>query len=121
MTVQQKFNYWLDQIIRSEKPGNEVVAYWFGIFETDQGYETSLTGSKTYDEHDDDWACNIDFAPADKYLLLGQPGREWEDILDDVKGYLIEYFKTETFRNSFLNNSQVIACGFEDGDIYRLK
>ena len=63
MTTQEKFNNWLDDIIKNEKPNSDIIAYWVGIFETEEGYETYLIGSREFDSNDDDWACNVDFTP----------------------------------------------------------
>src|SRR4051812_30307716 len=102
VTTQQRFNSWLDNILETENPANDIVAYWFGIFETASGYETYLIGSKIFDENDSDWACNADFAPKNKYLLLGENGVEWEIILNKVKQFISDYFQTPTFKKSFL-------------------
>ena len=85
MTSQQKFNNWLNDIIETEKPGNDILAYWFGIYESTGGYEIYLIGSKVFDDNNDDWASNVDFAPQNKYLSLGQNGVSWGVILEEVK------------------------------------
>jgi len=121
MTTQQDFNNWLDSILKTEKPDNSIIAYWFGIFESTDGYQTYLTGSKVFDDNDDDWACDVDFAPKNKYFVLGQNDTDWEVILDQVKKFVTDYFQTPVFKNSFLDKSTAIACGFDGGDLYRLK
>jgi hypothetical protein len=121
MTTQQKFNDWLDGIVMTEKPDKDIIAYWFGIFESTSGYETYLIGSKIFDDNDPDWACNVDFVPKNKYLTLTQSGTDWQIILDEVKKYVTDYLQTSIFKNSFLDKSIAIACGFDDGDLYRLK
>ena len=52
------FNNWLDQILKTEKPNADIQAYYFGILETEDGYETYLVGSEEFDEENEDWACN---------------------------------------------------------------
>lgn len=121
MTTQQKFNNWLDNIIATEKPDKDIIAYWFGIFESNDGYQTYLIGSKIFDDDDSDWACSDDFTPKNKYFPLGQSGADWQIILDEVKKYVADYLQTSTFKNSFLDKSTAIACGFDDGDLYRIK
>lgn len=34
MTFDQLFTNWIQKITRTEKPGKEIIAYKFGIFET---------------------------------------------------------------------------------------
>jgi len=115
------FNNWLDKILSTEKPNTDIIAFYFGILETTSGYETYLIGSKEFDEEDDDWACNTDFVPKDKYLKLGQTDAEWENILANVKHYIKNYIQTSNYKNSFLDKAKAIATGFDDGDIFRIK
>lgn len=119
--IENTFNNWLNQILKTEKPNADIQAYYFGIVETTEGYETYLIGSKEFDEKDDDWACNIDFVPKDKYLTLGQNGVDWELILVDVKKCIENYIQTPNFKNSFLEKAKAIATGFDGGDMYRIK
>lgn len=122
MTTQQKFNDWLDKIIKTEKPNDDIIAYWFGIVETTEGFETYLVGSKEFDEDDDDWACNTDFVPKNKYLPIGQrDGDEWEQTIEEIKGYITDYILSPNFKNSFLEKAKAIATGFDDGDVIRVR
>jgi hypothetical protein len=115
------FNDWLDTILKTEKPNADIIAYYFGILETTNGYETYLVGSKEFDEEDDDWACNSDFEPENKYLKIGQKGTDWKLILEDVQQHIENYTHTLNFENSFLEKAKAIATGFDDGDLYRIK
>jgi hypothetical protein len=45
MMVQDKFNLWLEDIIKTENPSKDIIAYNFGVFETPEGYEIYLVGS----------------------------------------------------------------------------
>lgn len=115
------FNNWLDEILKTEKPNADIIAYYFGIMETTEGYETYLVGSKEFDEEHDDWACNTDFVPKNKYLAIGQAGTDWELILADVKQHIEKYIQTSKFKNSFLEKAKAIAMGFDDGDLHRVR
>jgi hypothetical protein len=115
------FNDWLDKIIITEKPSAEIAAYYFGLFETLNGYEIYLVGSNDFDEDDDDWACNTDFEPKDKYLKLGQAGTNWEEILSETKQNIQNYMQKPNYKNSFLDKAKAIATGFDEGDLYRIK
>ncbi len=118
---QAKFNKWLDHIIQNESPDSNIIAYYFGIFETENGFETYVIGSKEFDENDDDWACNVDFEPINKYLELGQINTDWQQILAQNKEYIKAYMQSENFKGSFLDKSKVIATGFDGGDLFILK
>ncbi|WP_281225970.1 hypothetical protein [Flavobacterium aquiphilum] len=119
--TQKSFNEWLDKISKTEKPSDEILAYYFGILETTNGYETYLVGSKEFHEDDEDWACNTDFVPADKYLKLGQAETDWKQILDQVKNHIENYTQTENFKNSFLRKAKAIATGFDSGDLHIIR
>jgi hypothetical protein len=67
---QTNLRNWIDGITKAENPDKTIVAYYFGLFETHDGYTIYLVGSKEYDSEDDDWACNNDFSPSEKYLPL---------------------------------------------------
>lgn len=121
MTTQQEFNVWLDSIVASEKPDKDIIAYWFGIFESTDGYMAYLTGSKVFDDNDPDWACNVDFVPKNRFLKVGQSNAELQTVLEVVKKYLSDYIQTPSYKSSFLEESTAIAYGFDDGDMFRLR
>lgn len=82
-----KIEQWLTNICKTERPDESITAYWFGMFESDV-YTLYLIGSKEYTPDDDDWACNDDFVPQQKYLRLtgkGYSRLEWEDLLEKVR------------------------------------
>lgn len=118
---QEIFNEWLHNITKDEKPGDDILAYYFGILETSSGYATYLVGSKEYNEDDDNWACNTDFEPVDKYLKLGQAETDWKEILEQVKNAIGSYTHTKNFKNSFLGKAKTIATGFDSGDLLLIK
>jgi hypothetical protein len=116
------FEEWITQIIKEEKPSEKIKGYFFGIFETEnKGYMMYLSGSKEFDEDDENWACNNDFEPQSKYLSLPQyKGLSWEKVLSNVECILTDFVKTEMFKNSFLAKAKGIATGFDDGILYSI-
>lgn len=52
---------WLIQINQTEKLPEDIVALNFNLYEGP--YAIDLIGSATFDESDEDWACNEDFIP----------------------------------------------------------
>jgi hypothetical protein len=113
---------WLSNICKTEAPDKSIVAYWFGIFESET-YMLYLVGSNSYDSNDDDWACNTDFVPKHKYFALvneDYKDLDWEDLLMKVKSKLVDFMKSTTFQNSFFAEATAIAVGFDDGDLHLL-
>lgn len=113
---------WLANLC-TEKPPKKIVAYYFGLFQSDTSYMVHLTGSETFDEDDDDWAASDDYEPREKYFVL--PGEynqfDWEEVLKKVSAELRAFFETKTFTDSFFVKAKAIATGFDDGDLIRLK
>ena len=70
MTLESAIQDWLLQIISTEKPSNDVIAYNIGVFETENGYSLYLIGASDFSEEDSDWACEETFTPKERYLLL---------------------------------------------------
>jgi hypothetical protein len=118
---QEIFNEWLDDILKSEKPSDDIIAYYFGILESTEGFMTYLIGSAEFTDDDDGWACNDDFTPRNKYLNLGNDPNDWEKVLEEVKSLVLNYIKLPQFKDSFLDKSIAIATGFDDGDLCKLK
>jgi hypothetical protein len=120
MTLQD----WLLKICDTENPGSSIIAYHFGIFETQIGYTVYLTGSKEFDKDDSDWVLNDDFEPVQKYCPLPPDeykNLKWEQVLNRIKSQLKDFTKTEKFRKSFFSKAKAITTGFDDGDLVRIK
>ncbi len=117
------FEEWLNQIIKIEKPSRKIKGYYFGLFETgEKEFMMYLSGSKEFDVNDDDWACNNDFEPKEKYLSLFQyNGFEWEDVLNNVIDMLQSFINTDLYYNSFFAKAEGIATGFDEGDLIIIK
>jgi len=117
------FEEWIAQIIKTEKPSKNIKGYYFGLFENeDNEYMLYLSGSTEFDEEDDDWACNDDYAPNEKYFQLPKcKGLEWEDVLKQVVDMLYKFIKTDLYNNSFFSKAKGIATGFDEGDLILIK
>lgn len=94
----------LGRIEKRETVPNEIVAFNFGLFEQDKGYCVYLTGSTQYDATDDDWACNIDFEPKEKYIEFSSEEcaeMTWEDFQISVKEIVTEYIGKTSVRKVY--------------------
>jgi len=80
-----------------------------------------LTGANHFDQDNENWACEIDFEPKYKYLSLNDStlnDAKWEYVLDYSTKLIKSYLKNN---NSFLNKTENITTGFDDGNLTRIK
>ena len=59
--MKEEIRHWIQQINDETILPSDIVAFNFGLFESEERYCIYLTGSIFYDESDDDWACDIDY------------------------------------------------------------
>ncbi len=116
-----QFEAWLEKVCDSEKPGSDIVAYNFGLFEGENGYYNFLTGITDYDEEDPHCHCNVDFVPNHKYYeLSGSAGTNWHEIQAAVEVFVKRYISAPVRQASFLSIAQVVTVGFDDGDLVKV-
>ncbi|MBK6725042.1 MAG: hypothetical protein IPG58_17820 [Acidobacteria bacterium] len=114
---------WLTEICSTEKPDDSIVAYNFGLFETDEGFTVYLVGSNEYNEADPDWACTETFVPKQKYFPLSSSEYEnldWQQVLETFTAQLTRFTQTDSFINSFFVDAVAITTGFDDGDLVNI-
>ncbi|SHI44298.1 hypothetical protein SAMN05444363_0581 [Flavobacterium terrae] len=124
MNLNNQFEEWVKNINSNEKIENNIKAFNFGLFETENGYTMYLIGAKEYKENDDDWATVVDFEPTDKYFEMDKSiikDKDWKEVLKLSTDLVSDYVKSKGFENSFLKNAEVITVGFDDGDLIRIK
>jgi len=113
----EEITTWLNSI--KERPA--IKAINIGLFEESGGYCAYLVGSNSYDENDDDWACNEDFIPTNKYVkLLNSNSMNWEKVQERVISSIQSYI-LNTQESSVLKNIEVITVGFDDAELERVK
>lgn len=78
-------------------------------------------GSKSYDANDSSWACNEDFVPANKYLVLkGFEEMEWA-VIQAVVVQAVESYINSQHDSSVFTLPKVVTVGFDDGNLVRIK
>ncbi len=109
---------WILRINDTEILPNNIKALNFGIFEP---YGIELIGSSTYDEEDDDWACEEDFVPEERVCNeLNISGEyDWETVLNEIQLILKEL--VDELKDLPLLNVNHITTGFSDGDLVVVK
>ncbi len=99
----------------------------FGIFESvansKKYYSLYIIGSREYDIDNADWACNEDFVPSDKYLLIK------DKLISELSWREFSDLTIKTL-NKVLNNNELIEffykfeyifTGFDDGELVEIK
>ena len=124
MIFKEQFNDWISRLTKNEKPMADIVAFNFGLFETDKAYTIYVIGAKTFDAEDADWATNADFEPKEKYLEINPnetKGLEWSEVQEMARVTIEQFVSSDKFEQSFMKNAQAITTGFDDGDLLRIR
>lgn len=119
------FAEWLDALFIAEPVTENVIAYNFGFFESEDGKQIYISGSDCYDAHDFDWACENTYFPEGRYPEL-EAFKKISAFTEDYEAgiylclsaamaYISEYCRK---RPSFA--PQHIATGFDDGDLVNI-
>lgn len=121
--MRTKIEHWIKTINKETGCPTDVIALNFGLFESVNGYGIYLIGSKSYDENDDDWACDIDFEPPNKYLMLTHDdvqNMDWKEIQHEVTNIISKYISDKRNNISLFQN-KIITIGFDDGNLEKIK
>ena len=110
---------WLIKINQTEKVPENIVALNFNLYEGP--YVLDLIGSATYDESDEDWACNEDYIPGLRRCpsLVIPDDKSWEEVLKMVESILRDLIREMPDIELF--KVQHIAVGFVDGNLIIIK
>lgn len=110
---------WLIKINQTEKVPENIVALNFNLYEGP--YALDLIGSATYDESDEDWACNEDYIPGLRRCpsLVIPDDKSWEEVLKMVESILRDLIREMSDIELF--KVQHIAVGFVDGNLIIIK
>ena len=105
--MKKQIEDWLLELSHNEVIPENIVALNFGIFESENGYCVYLIGSESYDVDDDDWACDVDYEPVDKYL-------------NEVITILLDIISLEKV-SAWLLHTKYITVGFDDGVLEKIR
>ncbi len=122
--LEQMFTDWIESISLSSPPPSNIKAFNIGLFETPNGYKAYLIGSKEYDPADDDWACQEDYSPTERYLELPASfvqGKDWQEVENGMVTMIKRYLGlAKDFENNIFTSSVVVTVGFDDGTLVRV-
>jgi hypothetical protein len=122
--LESLFACWIATISLSSPPPMNIAAFNIGLFETPDGYKAYLTGSKDYDPNDDDWACQEDYSPEQRYFELPPDfifGKDWQEIEEGMVEMVKKFLVSAEGSENIFSTSQVVTVGFDDGVLIRVK
>lgn len=122
--LEQKFAAWIERVSLSSPPPSDISVFNVGLFETPSGYTAYLGGFKEYDSDDDDWACEADYFPKEKYLELPHSfvsGKDWESVEKGMVTMIKELLLSTKKSVNILTIATILTVGFDDGTLTRLK
>lgn len=109
------FEKWVDAALAVELP-EKIEAFCFNLYEeVNNVYAVEIIGSPSFDETDEDWACDEVFNNRD-YPLLWKSYKSWEGVLEDTKALVKRYLKEGRYA-SLLLSKKGVGVGFVDGNI----
>lgn len=121
-SIGQIIRAWLKTIDRTVP--TDIIALNIGAFETETGYALHISGARHYDVHNDDWACNEDFVPENRYLEIKNTNSsqsDWKEFQRLAIGAISSYINDNADDNTSLFYNKIVTFGFDDGDLIRLK
>ncbi len=116
------FKQWLDELQKTETPVEDLKAFNFGLYESEQGYIVYLIGSKAFDPDDPDWACEpVDFQPKNNTFEIPESdGMDWLDVQTMMTAFVkkaLENLPDPTF----ITPKHAVTVGFDDGDLIQVQ
>jgi len=122
--MKEEITAWLDYIHEQDgTPPDTVVAFNFGLYESEEGFLIYLAGAFEYTEDNDDWAV---LAPPTKdYRYLKLPDEiqkeSQEVILKLTKSALSELEIEGILKMDLLKNAKAITTGFDGGKLVKIR
>ena len=114
------FFVWLDSILKDEL-NNDVKAINFNLYEdADNKWSIELVGTFSFNKDDDDWACDVDYEPVDKYLNIEGVDVDPDKFLNEVITILLDIISLEKV-SAWLLHTKYITVGFDDGVLEKIR
>jgi len=114
----QDFSSWLDRHLSKDLSAS-ILAFCFNIYEgSSHTYEIELVGCASFDDYDDDWACDEIFATRDDLFSISRTRdiAHWEQGLSIVIAHVKQYLADGKYADK-LKNARAVGVGFVDGNI----
>jgi len=112
------FASWVDQILLKYR-AVKVVAHNFNIYTHEKEFAIQLIGASTFDEVEEDWACDEVFSSGEDlfYLPHSLVSADWKKGLAAAKTLIKSYLKRGKEARR-LQAGRAVAVGFVDGNLH---
>jgi hypothetical protein len=115
-TIFKNFSIWLNNILENND-FSDVIAFNFNLYEGEDSFQVQLIGTDSFDENDDDWACDEVFTSENLFIIQRSiTGQKWDEGLAYIKKIVEEYLKSSS-SSKVLKEKDAVAIGFVDGDL----
>ena len=116
------FYKWINDSLSKKLP-EDIEGFSFNLIENSGDFSVELVGTSSFDEDDQDWACDEIFEPNRRAISIPEKYSElqWESCLDNMQTLLINYIKSNEKGALVLQRAQGIGIGFVDGDLVVVK
>ncbi len=113
---EKTFTDWLDSQLNESIP-DTIVAFNINVYESP--FKIEIVGSNQFDKDDEDWACNEDWVPESRTILVSESifGLSWEVALENLTSMAKSYLSSGLPNAYKLQGAKAFAIGFVDGNL----
>jgi hypothetical protein len=111
-----QFCSWLDAVLSEDLPEG-ILGFAINLYEGPSTWGAELVGTPTFDEDDEDWACDDIYMSTRLEIPHECIAAGWERALDDVAKSLQAYLSTESLGANKLMAAKGIGVGFVEGNL----
>ena len=115
---QPDFSSWLDKHLSKDLPAY-IVAINFNLYESaQQTYDVEFVGCASFDENDEDWACDEVFSTREDLFSIPRTDNiaGWEQGLSFATTLVKKYLAEGRYADK-LKGCKAVGVGFVDGNI----
>lgn len=109
---------WMESALDESKL-DDVVAFNFNLYEgAENAYHVQIIGSESFDEEDEDWACDEVYTSGENLLMIERTDeiQDWMDGLEYITK-IVERYLNEGGKAHILKSVTAVGIGFTDGEI----
>ena len=118
MKFYDSFSKWLDKYLSKDLP-NGIVAVNINLYEgSKKTYDVELVGCGSFDENDEDWACDEVFTTREDLFFIPRTDDivNWEQGISFITTLVEEYLLKGKYASK-LKSYKAVGIGFVDGNI----